>query len=67
MIIGEFNLEKGNNFKYLGAVITADSNISEEIKARIQSGNRCTYAYSKLLKSGHATRHTKQWIYKTII
>lgn len=65
--IGEFYFERVNNFKHLGAVITAENYICEEIKVRIQSSITCMFALSKLLKSGHATTHGQLRIYKTII
>jgi len=36
-------------FKYLGAVITADNNMQEEIKQRITQANKCTFAVEILL------------------
>lgn len=65
--IGDFNFERVNSFKYLGAVITADNDITEEVKARIQSGNRCMYALDKTLRSKRISRRAKIRIYKSII
>lgn len=39
--IYNLNFERVECFKYLGATITADNDVTEEIKGRIQSANRC--------------------------
>ena len=38
------DLESVNEFAYLGTVFTSDKNISEEIKRRTISANRCYFA-----------------------
>ena len=43
------------------------NSISSEIQARIFSGNRCYYAYGKLMKSRALNRSTKLKIYKSLI
>jgi hypothetical protein len=43
------------------------NSISSEIQARILSGNRCYYAYGKLMKSRALKRITKLKIYKSLI
>lgn len=65
--MGEFNFERVNSFKYLGAILTSENDTSEEIKARIQSGNRCMYALSNVLRSRDLTRGSKLRIYNTVI
>jgi hypothetical protein len=49
--IGEYEFEKTETFKYLGSLVTADNNISAEIKARLIAGNRCYCALQNVLKS----------------
>lgn len=39
-----YNFERVEPFKYLGTTITADNDITEETKARIQTSNRCMYS-----------------------
>lgn len=65
--INTFNFERVQRFKYLGAVITADNDVTEEIKNRIQSANRCLFALNKLIKSKNLTRSSKIKIYKSIV
>lgn len=67
MSIGQYNFERVQRLKYLGATVTADNNIAEEIKGRIQSGNRCVFALAKLLSSKSLSRTSKIRIYKTVI
>jgi hypothetical protein len=43
------------------------NSISSEIQARILSGNRCYYAYGKLMKSGALNESSKLKIYKSLI
>jgi len=38
------NFEHVQTFKYLGAVITPDNNMQEEIKQQITQANKCTFA-----------------------
>jgi hypothetical protein len=47
--------------------VTEDNKISEEIKARIASGNRCYFAVPNLMRSSNASRKLKVVIHKTII
>lgn len=65
--INNYNFERVQRFKYLGAVITDDNDVTEEIKSRIQSGNRCLFALDKLIKSRNLTRSSKIKIYKSIV
>jgi hypothetical protein len=61
------NIDRVQQFKYLGRVVTEDNGISEEIKARTASGNRCYFAFQKLMRSSNASRKLKVILYKTII
>ena len=56
-----------DSFVYLGALVRADGDISESIKARITSANRCFYGLVRHLRSKLLTKETKLHIYKTII
>jgi len=55
-----YNFEHVPTFKYLGAVITADNNMQEEIKQRITQANKCKFAVQTLLKS--TTYASETWI-----
>jgi hypothetical protein len=54
-------------FKYLGATLTDQNCIHEEIRSRLNSGNACYYAVQNLLSSRLLSRNVKIKIYKTII
>jgi len=63
-IIGQNQFESVNEFTYLGAQINRQNKISEEIRKRIQTGNRCYYAHKKLLSSNLLNYNSKIQIYK---
>ena len=44
-------LEEVNEFVYLGSLITADNNTSQEIQTRIHAGNRGYFGLRKTLTS----------------
>jgi hypothetical protein len=48
---------------YLGSQMNQTNSISSEIQARILSGNRCYYAYGKLMKSRALNRSSRLKIY----
>ena len=50
-IIEQNQFERVNEFTYLGTQINAQNKRSEEIRKRIQAGNRCFYANKKLLSN----------------
>jgi hypothetical protein len=50
-IIGQSQFENVNEFTYLGVQINSQYKISDEIRKRIQAGNRCYYANKKLLSN----------------
>ena len=49
--IEQNQFERVNEFTYLGTQINAQNKGSEEIRKRIQAGNRCHYANKKLLSN----------------
>jgi len=51
---------------YLGSQTNQINSISSEIQARILSGNRCYYAYGKLMKSRALSRGSKLRVYKSL-
>ena len=63
----QIQLERVNEFTYLANQINAQNKRSEEIRKRIQAGNRCHYANEKLLSNKLLNYNSKIQIYKTII
>jgi hypothetical protein len=64
---GKHEFEHVKEFSYLGSQMNQTNSISSEIQARILSGNRCYYAYVKLMKSRALNRSSKLKIYKSLI
>ena len=48
---GKYEFENVKEFNYIGSQMNQTNSTSSEIQARILSGNRCYYAYGKLMKS----------------
>ena len=55
------------SFTYLGTQINAQNKRSEEIRKRIQAGNRCYYGNKKILSNKLLNYNRKIQIYKRII
>jgi len=63
----KYEFEHMKEFTYLGSQLNQTNSNSSEIQARILSGNRCYYAYGKLMKSRSLNRSSKLKIYKSLI
>jgi ABC-type tungstate transport system permease subunit len=61
---GKHKFEHVKEFSYLGSQMNQTNSISNEIQAWILSGNRCYYAYGKLMKSRALKRNSNLQIYK---
>jgi hypothetical protein len=53
------SFEKVEEFKYLGANLTNQNSIQEEIKSRLKSGNACYHSVQNLLSSGLLSKNLK--------
>ena len=62
-----YEFERVGEFKYLGSLITENSDDNTDIKARIMAGNRSYYSVLLLLRSKAVSRTTKIRMHKTII
>jgi hypothetical protein len=54
-------------FKYLGTTLTNQSDIHDEIRSRLNSGNACYYSVQNLLSFRLISKNLKFKIYKTVI
>jgi UDP-galactopyranose mutase len=53
------SIERVEDFKYLGAMLTNKNSIQEEIKSRLMLGNACYYPVQNLLSSRLLSRNLK--------
>jgi hypothetical protein len=60
-------VEVSSKFKYLGATITADNSVGNEIRERIMAGNRCYFALHGVFKSRNISRRSKLVVYRTVV
>ena len=64
---GKHKFEHVKEFSYLGSQLNQTNSTNSEIQTRILSGNRCYYAYEKLMKSRALNSSSKLKIYKSLI
>jgi len=65
--IDNSSIEKVEEFKYLGTMLTNQNFIQEEIKCRLKLGNACYYSVQNLLSSRLLSKNLKIKICRTII
>jgi len=65
--INNRNFKRTKKFKYLGSILSERNEIEIEIRARIQSGNKCLYSLAKLLGSRSFSKDLKIQLYITLI
>lgn len=53
--VNTFDFERMQRFEYLGAIMTVDNDVTEEIEGRFQSANYCPFTVDKLIKSNNLT------------
>jgi len=61
------SFERVEDFKYLGATLTNQNYIQEEIKGRLKAGNVCYHSVQNLLSFSLMSKNTKIKIYGTTI
>jgi hypothetical protein len=61
------SIERVEEFKYLGTMLTDQNSIQEEIKSRLKLGNACYHSVQNLLFSRLLSTNLKIKIYRTII
>jgi len=67
MKIDNSSIERVEEFKYLGTMLTNQNSIHEEIKRRLKLGSACYYSVQNLLSSRLLSKNLKIKIYRTII
>ena len=65
--IDNSTFERVEEFKYLGATLTIQNSIREEIKSRLRSGSACYHSVQNLLSSRLLSKKLRMKIYRTII
>ena len=63
MKIDNSSIERVEEFKYLGTMLTNKNSIQEEIKSRLKFGNACYYSVQNLLSSSLLSKKLKINIY----
>jgi hypothetical protein len=67
MTIDNSSIERMEDIKYLGTMLTNQNSIQEEIKRRLKLGNACYYSTQNLLSSRLLSKNVKIKIYRIII
>jgi hypothetical protein len=67
MKIDNSSIERAEELKYLGTMLTNNNYIQEEIKSRLKLGNACYYSVQNLLSSSLLSKKLKIKIYRTTI
>ena len=67
MKIDNSPIERVEEFKYLGTMLTNQNSIQKEIKSRLKLGNTCYHSVQNLLSSSLLSKNFKIKIYRTII
>jgi hypothetical protein len=65
--VGHFKFKRVNSFKYLGSILSEKNDITKEVAARIQAGNKTFYGIVKLLSSRSLSIEIKRRLYTSLI
>jgi hypothetical protein len=64
---GSYKFEVVHSFTFLGSEVNCKNDISDEIKKRVLSANRCLHGLRKYIKSQLIPRKTKIMMYKVLV
>jgi len=64
MKIDNSSIERVEEFKCLGATLTNQNSIQEEIKSWLKLGNACYYSVQNLLSSRLLSKNLKMWVFE---
>ena len=59
MKVDNSSIERVEQFKYLGTMLTNQNSIQEEIKSRLKLGNACYHSVQNLLSFGLLSKNLK--------
>ena len=65
--VGGHTIQKCDQYKYLGSVITTEGNSRKEITNRIGQARQATQKLNSVLWSKSARKNTKVWLYNTVV
>ncbi|GAB0096460.1 hypothetical protein DMENIID0001_119810 [Sergentomyia squamirostris] len=65
--MGNYNFEVVDSFVYIGSTITANNNISSEVRARLLKANRAYFGLSRAFRFRNLSIPTKLILYRTLI
>jgi hypothetical protein len=65
--VDHFKFKRVNSFKYLGSIVSENNDITKEVAARIQAGNRTYYGLESLLSSRSLSREIKRRLCTSLI
>jgi hypothetical protein len=65
--IDNSSIERVEEFKYLGTMLTGQNSVQENIKSRLTLGNACNHLVQHLLSSKLLSKNIKIKVYRTII
>lgn len=60
-------LKKCEEYKYLGSMISSEGTSNDDIRYRVQQGQKCVRIFNSLLWSNHIKINTKMTIYRAIV
>jgi hypothetical protein len=65
--IGEYDIKKVAEFKYLGSMVNTNNDLSLEVQHRLKAADKCYFGLRKHFRSHYINIRTKCRLYKTLI